>query len=72
MKNFRLFLLTFIVIFCTLGCNKAYATDDEDETQKLLYQDATINTDGSVTVKEAFLLNSSYNGPNRKKLLFKC
>lgn len=72
MKKFRLFLLTFIVIFCTLGCNKAYATDDEDETQKLLYQDATINTDGSVTVKEALWLNGTYNGSNRKKLLFKC
>ena len=66
MKKFRLFLLTFIVIFCTLGCNKAYATDDEDETQKLLYQDATINTDGSVTVKEALWLNGTYNGSNRK------
>lgn len=63
-KNIFLSLL-FFVIFILLFENKVYATN-KTATPKLLYQDVTINTDGSLKVKEALWLNGDYNGANRE------
>ena len=63
-KNIFLSLL-FFVIFILLFENKVYATN-KTATPKLLYQDVTINTDGSLRVKEALWLNGDYNGANRE------
>lgn len=65
MKKIRLLVMILIVVFMILIGKTVYATD-ESESQKLLYQDITINTDGSITIKEAMWLNGTYNGANRK------
>lgn len=65
MKKRKRFVILFIVIFILLIGNKSYGSK-EDNSQKLLYQDATINADGSITVKEALWLNGNYNGSERK------
>ena len=56
--------MIFVIIMILIG--KTVYAIDETESQKLLYQDITINTDGSITVKEAIWLNGDYNGANRK------
>lgn len=66
MKKYRFLLISFCIIIILLLGNKVYALSNEAENQKLLYQDITINTDGSVTVKEAMWLNGDYNGANRE------
>ena len=65
MKKYRFLSLLFFVIFILLLGNKVYAAN-ETENQKLLYQDVTVNTDGSLKVKEAMWLNGDYNGANRE------
>ena len=65
MKKRKRFVILFIVIFILLIGNISYGSK-EDNSQKLLYQDATINADGSITVKEALWLNGNYNGSERK------
>jgi uncharacterized membrane protein len=65
MKKVRyLFVFLTIILAICIG-NNTYASDDSD-SKKLLYQDATINADGSITVKEALWLNGSYNGAERE------
>lgn len=54
----KIILLLFIALGIFLLNNTAYAT----ETTQKLYQDITINSDGSITVKEAALLSGEYNG----------
>ena len=54
----RIILLLFIALGIFLLNNTVYAT----ETTQKLYQDITINSDGSITVKEAALLSGEYNG----------
>ena len=61
MKKYKIIVILFITLFILLVGSKAYASENSD-SQKLLYQDATINTDGSVTVREALWLNGDYNG----------
>ena len=59
MKKVRIllvFIAVFLIFFLT---NNVFA---EEETTRLLYQDITINADGSITVKEAAWLNGEYNG----------
>ncbi len=65
MKKYKKFSILFIILFILLIGNNVYATS-EDNSKKLLYQDATINSDGSVTVKEALWLNGDYNGAERE------
>ena len=65
MKKYKIIVILFITLFILLVGSKAYASENSD-SQKLLYQDATINTDGSVTVREALWLNGDYNGVERK------
>ena len=64
MKKYKLRVILFIAIFFILIGTKGYASSETDN-KKLLYQDATINTDGSVTVKESLWLNGEYNGAER-------
>lgn len=64
MKKIRLLVMIFVIIMILIG--KTVYAIDETESQKLLYQDITINTDGSITVKEAIWLNGDYNGASRK------
>lgn len=54
----KIILLLFIALGIFLLSNTSYAT----ETTQKLYQDITINSDGSITVKEAALLSGEYNG----------
>lgn len=57
-------LFIAIVFFTILFIAKnIYATED---VTKKLYQDITINSDGSVTVKEVALLSGEYNGRSRE------
>ena len=65
MKKYKLRVILFIAIFFILIGTKGYASSETDN-KKLLYQDATINTDGSVTVKESLWLNGEYNGAERE------
>lgn len=55
-------IIVFIMAIILIKCN-SYASD---EITKKLYQDITINTDGSITVKEAALLSGDYNGRSRE------
>lgn len=55
-------IILFIMAILSINAN-SYAS--EDITQKL-YQDVTINEDGSITVKEAALLSGDYNGRSRE------
>ena len=66
MKKFKNILLTFLAIILVLFTNNVYATSKDEASKKFLYQDATINADGSVTVKEVLWLNGDYNGASRK------
>lgn len=66
MKKIRLILLYIFVFILFLFTNKVYATDESEYSKKLLYQDATINEDGSVSVKEVMWLNGEYNGGKRE------
>lgn len=50
MKKLKISLIFIAMLFVIFLTNKVYASD---ETTKLLYQDITINEDGSITVKEA-------------------
>ena len=65
MKKYKILLFLFMTIFLILIASKSNATSEHD-SKKLLYQDATINSDGSVTVKEALWLNGDYNGAERE------
>ena len=56
-------LMVYILLLFPFFTINAFA---EDNTQRLLYQDATINPDGSVTVREAIWLEGSYNGATRR------
>ena len=56
-------ILLVIILVVLIGC-VSYASSD-DVTQKL-YQDITINSDGSITIKEAALLSGEYNGRSRE------
>ncbi len=60
MKKIRIVLIfiTMIFVFCLTDNVLA----KEEETTKLLYQDITINEDGSMTVREAAWLKGEYNG----------
>ena len=59
MKKIRIILLFMAVFLIFLVTSKVSAAE---ETTKLLYQDISINEDGSITVKEAAWLNGEYNG----------
>lgn len=50
MKELKISLIFIAMLFVLFLTNKVYASD---ETTRLLYQDITINEDGSITVKEA-------------------
>ena len=65
MKKCKILLSLVVMVFLLLLSNEAMAASDSSG-KKLLYQDATINSDGSVTVKEALWLNGNYNGATRK------
>ena len=60
MKKIRIVLIFITMIFAFFLTNNVLAK--EEESTKLLYQDITINEDGSITVKEAAWLNGEYNG----------
>lgn len=60
MKKYKFIVSTIIIILLLFG-NKVYASN-ENNSRKLVYQDVTVNEDGSVTVKEATWLNGNYNG----------
>ena len=59
MKKIRIVLMFLVLMLIFFLSNKVFATEEET---KLLYQDITINQDGSMTVKEAAWLNGEYNG----------
>ena len=59
MKKIRILLVFISVLFIFFLTNNVFASE---ETTRLLYQDITINKDGSITVKEAAWLNGEYNG----------
>lgn len=66
MKKIRIILLSIFVFVLFLFTNKVYAFNESEYSKKLLYQDATINADGSVSVKEVMWLNGEYNGGKRE------
>ena len=59
MKQIRIFLVFIAITLIFFLTNNVSAAE---ETTRLLYQDITINEDGSITVKEAAWLNGEYNG----------
>ena len=59
MKKIRIFLVFIAITLIFFLTNNVFAAE---ETTRLLYQDITINEDGSITVKEAAWLNGEYNG----------
>ena len=59
MKKIRILLVFIAVLFIFFLTNNVFASE---ETTRLLYQDITINEDGSITIKEAAWLNGEYNG----------
>ena len=59
MKKIKIVLIFISIILAFLLTNNVFAVE---ETTKILYQDITINEDGSITVKEAAWLNGEYNG----------
>ena len=59
MKKLKILLIFIVITLIFFITNNVFASDEET---KLLYQDITINTDGSITVKEAAWLNGEYNG----------
>ena len=63
MKKIKIILIFIIALLIVSLTNNVFA---DDETTKLLYQDITINEDGSITVKEAAWLNGEYNGRLRE------
>lgn len=66
MKKIRIILLSIFIFVLFLFTNRAYASNESEYSKKLLYQDATINADGSVNVKEVMWLNGDYNGGKRR------
>ena len=62
-KGKLLFIGVFFVILGIILACDSYASED---TTKKLYQDITINSDGSITVKEAAVLSGEYNGRSRE------
>lgn len=62
MKKIKIMILFIAIIFFFCVINKVYASE---EKTKLLYQDITINKDGSITIKEAAWLDGEYNGWSR-------
>lgn len=64
------FIFVIITIIILLICFISFSNNETNEDQKLLYQDVTINTDGSLKVKEVLWLDGNYNGANRR-LIFK-
>lgn len=59
MKKLKILLIFIVITLIFFITNNVFASNEET---KLLYQDITINTDGSITVKEAAWLNGEYNG----------
>lgn len=66
MKKIRIILLFLFVFILFLFSSKSNATNESQYSKKLLYQDATINADGSLRVKEVMWLNDEYNGGKRE------
>lgn len=64
MKRYKVLISLFFILISLFIGNNVYA-NNEKEGQKLLYQDVTINEDGSMKVREALWLNGDYNGTNR-------
>ena len=62
MKKIKIIGIFITFILMLLLTNKVFASE---ESTKLLYQDVTINEDGSITIKEATILNGEYNGRTR-------
>lgn len=62
-KKIKIIWLSLIFITILLVSNKVFASDD---VTKKLYQDITINVDGSITIKEAAVLSGEYNGRSRE------
>lgn len=60
-KKISIWGLIFIVML--LMSSKVFASED---VTKKLYQDITINNDGSMTIKEAAILEGKYNGRSRE------
>lgn len=59
MKTYKkVIIMIFAILGMALMRNTVYGT----ETTQKLYQDITINNDGSITIKEAALLSGEYNG----------
>ena len=63
MKKIKIVIMFVVFIFILIISNNLLATNDET---KLLYQDITINEDGSIIVKEAVWLQGEYNGRLRE------
>ena len=63
MKRIKIVLIFIIALLVVSLANNVFA---DNETTKLLYQDITINEDGSITVREAAWLNGEYNGRLRE------
>lgn len=65
MKSRKIKIICMLIIFAILLfiSNIIYATDDCTDK---LYQDITINADGSITVREAAVLTGEYNGRSRE------
>lgn len=65
MKKIKI-LMTIIIMLSVVGIfnSTVYAADSDGK--KLLYQDVTINEDGSINVKEAIWVNGKYNGQERR------
>ena len=63
MKRIKMVLIFIIALLVVSLANNVFA---DNETTKLLYQDITINEDGSITVREAAWLNGEYNGRLRE------
>lgn len=66
MKKYGIILLTFLIFVFALFTNSVYAKSENEDSKKFLYQDATINIDGSVSVKEVIWINGDYNGASRE------
>lgn len=63
MKKLKIGIMFIIFILISVISNNVLAAED---STKLLYQDITINEDGSITVKEAAWLQGEYNGRLRE------
>lgn len=62
-QKIKIILVIMLIFTFLYSVNDMYAAN---EVTKKLYQDITINSDGSITVKEAAILGGIYNGRERE------